>query len=65
MSVVTHPTPLRTPPEPGPKVLDGGAAELWGIVGRACVWRQDFFAGACLGLGASLISCVVDDVWRV
>ena len=42
MSVVTHPTPLRTPPEPGPKVLDGGAAELWGIVGRACVWRQDF-----------------------
>ena len=66
MSVVTHPTPLRTPPEPGPKVLDGGAAELWGIVGRACVWRQDFRLGRVSDWGlrrlaASLMVCGVCD----
>ena len=40
MSVVTRPTPLRTPP---PKA--GGAADLWGLVGRACVWWQDLRRG--------------------
>ena len=40
MSVVTRPTPLRTPP---PKA--GGAADLWGLVGRACVWWQDLRQG--------------------
>ena len=46
MSVVTLPTPLRTPPEPWPKVwLEAPPNSLWGLVGRACVWWQDFGLG--------------------
>ena len=39
------PDPFTYAPRAMAQSLDGGAAELWGLVGRACVWRQDFGLG--------------------
>ena len=63
MSVVTRPTPLRTPPEPRPKVwleappISGDLSGEPASGGRTLGWGAS-------GMGAASSSAVVDDVWR-
>ena len=45
-NVRRHPSdPFTHAPRAMAQSLDGGAAELWGLVGWACVWWQDFGLG--------------------